>query len=145
ELGEPSLRGVAITPQGEAVAATAWPADGRPQLVRWALPSDGDPVAEPLPASAGASVGFDADGAGVTPTNDSTLALHPDGHLAVVADGTRVQLVDASAEPAAAPIAEWSAQAAVAAFSGSHAAVVADGVLHLLDTDDGVELARAPV
>jgi hypothetical protein len=145
ELGEPSLRGVAISPSGDTVAATAWPADGEPQVVRWALPDGGDPVTEPLPSTAGASVVFDADGAIVTPSSGSTLAIHPDGHLAVVADGAHVRLVRTGVETTAPPIAEWTARAAVAAVIGARAAVVADGVLHLVDTDRGVELASAPV
>lgn len=144
ELGEPSLRGVAISPVGETVAATAWPDDGEPQLVRWELPAGDDPVTEPLTPTAGGSVVFDADGDVVTPAGGSTLAIHPDAHLAVVADGVNARLVDTGATTAP-PIAEWTARAAVAALSDSRAVVVADGVLHLVDTDIGVELASAPV
>lgn len=145
ELGEPSLRGVAISAAGDSVAATAWPADGQPQMVRWELPARDDPVAEPLAPTAGPSIGFDVDGAVVTPSGSTVLSLHPDGHLAVVADGPNVRLVDTRDETTAPPIAEWTARAAVAAVRGARAAVVADGVLHLIDTDRGVELARAPV
>lgn len=144
ELGEPSLRGVAISPGGDTVAATAWPDDGDPRLLRWQLPADSGPTTETLPSTAGASVAFGVDGDLVLPSAGTTLATHPDGHLAVVTDGVDVRLV-ATGPTTGPPIARWAAGSAVAALDGDRAAVVVDGVLRVVETRSGVELASAPV
>jgi hypothetical protein len=138
-VGEPSVRGVAISPAGDVVAATVWPPGDGPQLVRWDVTAGGEPTATPLPPETTGFVTVDDAGTVVTRTG-ATVALSADGSAAVERDSDRVHVVDAAADRGSPPIAEWEGESTVAALADGRAAVVVDGLLHLLDTDRRTEL-----
>lgn len=139
-LGEPSVRGVAISPTGDRVVATAWPSGGDPELVHWDLVDGGSPTTAPLAREASGAVALDDAGTALTPLSGTTVALGGDGSVAVEDTGTQARVVDVAEGRGAPPIAQWDGEPTAAALAEGRAAVVVGGTLRLVDTTRRTEV-----
>lgn len=139
DLPQPSLRGVAISPDGRVVAATAWSESDAPHLVRWDRPH-GDVEISDLAQGDRAAVALGADGAPVT-FGGNTVAVDDAGRRSFVFDGGNVVLIDPSDREM---VGTWPSgeDGVVAAITGDRSALVVGSVVRLIDATSGSVLAE---
>ena len=149
DLGETSVRGVSIAPEGGHVAATVWPEAGDPVVVDW--DNTREPTVATMQPGDGPAIDLRADGAtvtGVQPGAPGVLAVDDGAGRAFVLDEAHVQLIDPADR---AVIAEWPVEehaeqpgeVSLAAIAGDRAVVATGGEMLFVATADGTVLAHA--
>ena len=163
--GAVSFRGVAITPDGDRIIATAWSPDGSAQLLSWDGGLHTKPSVAPLPTGYAPSIAFvgDSDRIAIGATGGPVAVLGGDGvsaplggsvvaldlaagrALVLAGDGT-VDLVDIDGDDVASssviePDAGVRSEGPITDLAGGRVVVASGGRIVLLDADTGDEMA----